>query len=220
VSTLVDLNFLEDLANIKVSDGLVTIGAMTRHAAVAASAEIREAIPALSDLAGGIGDPLVRNRGTIGGSLANNDPAACYPAALLGLDSAVITNRRRMPGDSFITGMFQTALEAGEIIKAVQFKIPQSAAYVKFANYASRFSIVGLFVSRSSSGVRVAVTGAAHCVFRVTAMEQALSGEFAASMLDKIQVDPGHLVSDLHASAEYRAHLIRVLAQAAVENAK
>ena len=216
VPALVDLNRIEILAGITVSNGVVRIGSMTRHATVAASAEVKATIPALSVLAGGIGDPLVRNRGTIGGSLANNDPSACYPSALLGLDSTVITQRRRIAGDAFITGMFQTALAADEIITAVEFSVPHCAAYVKFANYSSRFSIVGVFLSRYLSGVRVAVTGAGAHAFRATDLEKALSRDFSATAIEDITLAPENLMSDLHASAEYRAHLIKVLTQQAV----
>ncbi len=216
VPALIDLNRIAALSGITVSEGVVRIGAMTRHAAVAASAEVKAAIPALAMLAGGIGDPLVRNRGTIAGSLANNDPAACYPSALLGLESTVVTQQRRIPGDDFITGMFQTALAADEIITAVEFNAPRRAAYVKFANYSSRFSIVGVFVSRYASGVRVAVTGAGAHAFRVADLEKALSGNFSAAAIAGIAIDPANLMSDLHASAEYRAHLISGLAQRAV----
>jgi carbon-monoxide dehydrogenase medium subunit len=219
VPALIDLNAIEGLGGIKVAGGTVTIGAMTRHAAVAASREVKAAIPALATLAGGIGDPLVRNRGTIGGSLANNDPAACYPSALLGLESTVVTNRRRIRGDDFITGMFETALEADEIITAVEFRQPRRAAYVKFANYSSRFSIVGVFVSRSDAGVRVGVTGAGSHAFRAGALEQALTGDFSPSAIENLRIDSSGLGSDLHASAEYRAHLIRVLTQTAVQEA-
>ena len=214
---LVDLNRIPGLAGITVTNGVVSIGALTRHATVAASAEVKAAIPALLVLAGGIGDPLVRNRGTIGGSLANNDPAACYPSALLGLESVVVTTRRRIPGEAFITGMFQTALASDEIITAVEFKVPRQAEYIKFANYSSRFSIVGLFLSRSAAGVRVAVTGAGAHAFRVSAFEAALNQEFASEALRDSVVDPAGLTSDLHASADYRAHLIRELARMAVE---
>lgn len=217
VPRLVDLNPIASLAGISVEKGTVTIGALTRHATVAASVEVLAAIPALHVLAGGIGDPLVRNRGTIGGSLANNDPAACYPSALLGLESTVVTSRRRIPGDAFITGMFQTALAADELITAVEFKVPEFAEYIKFANYSSRFSIVGVFLSRSPAGVRVAVTGAGPHAFRVTAFEQALDKRFAPEAIEDVPVDAGALTSDLHASAAYRAHLIRVLSQSAVE---
>ena len=217
VPRLVDLNPITALAGITVAKGLVTIGALTRHAAVAASADVRAAIPALHVLAGGIGDPLVRNRGTIGGSLANNDPAACYPSALLGLESTVVTSQRRIPGDAFITGMFQTALAPDELIMAVEFKVPELAEYIKFANYSSRFSIVGVFLSRSAGGVRLAVTGAGPHAFRVTAFEQALEKHFSPGAIADVPVDAGGLNSDLHASADYRAHLIRVLSQSAVE---
>jgi carbon-monoxide dehydrogenase medium subunit len=216
VPQLVDLNRIGALAGIEVAGDLVKIGAMTRHATVAASAEVRRAIPALSVLAGGIGDPLVRNRGTIAGSLANNDPAACYPSALLGLETSVVTQRRRIRGDDFITGMFQTALAPDEIITSVEFKVPQRAAYVKFANYSSRFSIVGVFVSRSAAGIRVAVTGAGPHAYRVAELEKRLERDFSAAAVAEAAIDSRGLLTDIHASAAYRAHLIRVLTQQAV----
>lgn len=220
VGALVDLNNVPGLAGIEIGERSVRIGAMTRHATVAASADLAKAIPAIARLAAGIGDVQVRNRGTIGGSLANNDPAADYPSALLGLDGVVVTTRRSIPAGQFIRGMFETALEADEIIRHVEFPRPQAAAYVKFANDSSRFSIVGVFVSRAAGKVRVAVTGAAPHAFRVAEFEQALQKNFDPRALEGVPVDPARLTSDIHASAKYRAHLVRVLAQTAVERAK
>ena len=214
---LVDLGAIAELAGIKADASAVTIGAMTTHATVAASAEVRRAIPALATLAGSIGDRQVRNRGTIGGSLANNDPAADYPAAVLALGATIVTDRRRIAADDYFVGLFETALEPGELITKVSFPIPQKAAYVKFPNPASRYALVGVFVAKTASGVRVAVTGAGEGgVFRVQALESALAANFAASALDGLTVPASGLSSDIHADADYRAHLIGVMARRAV----
>jgi len=193
---------------------------MARHAEVAASDVVRSAIPALADLAQGIGDRQVRNRGTLGGSIANSDPAACYPAAILGLGATVHTERRAIPADAFFTGMFETALAPDEIITSVRFPIPQCAAYVKFPNPASRFALVGVFVARTGNGVRVAVTGAAPCVFRVAALEAALGARFEPAAAREVKIESAGLNDDLHGSPEYRAHLIRVLTARAVAAAR
>ncbi len=216
---IIDLGAIKGLSGIRVEGNIVTIGAMTRHAEVAASAAVRAAIPALASLAGGIADRMVRNMGTIGGSVANNDPSADYPAGLLALGATVVTNRRRIPADNFFTGMFETALQAGEIIIEVSFPVPVRAAYMKFRNPASRYAIVGVFVADLGSGVRVAVTGAAPCVFRVPAMEKALSARFAPQAIAAIKVPEQGLNSDLHAQADHRAHLVTVMAMRAVEAA-
>lgn len=216
---IVDLGAIGELAGISVGAQSVTIGAMTRHAVVAASAELRSAIPALAALAGGIADRMVRNMGTMGGSVANNDPSADYPAAVVGLGATVITNRRRIAGDAFFTGMFETALEAGEIITAIEFPIPTRAAYMKFRNPASRYAVVGVFVAAFGKDVRVAVTGAAPVVFRLPAMEAALAASFTPTALAGISVSADGLNADIHADAEYRAHLVGVMAARAVEAA-
>jgi carbon-monoxide dehydrogenase medium subunit len=213
---LIDLGNVAELRGIKVSGSTVTIGAMTRHAEVASSPEVKKAIPALAALAGGIGDRMVRNMGTIGGSVANNDPAADYPAAVLGLGATVITNKRKISGDSFFKGMFETALEAGEIITAVEFSVPKRAAYMKFKNPASRYALVGVFVADTAGGPRVAVTGAGPSVFRVPDMEKALGSKFAPESVANIKISDKGLNSDIHASAEYRAHLVTVMAKRAV----
>jgi carbon-monoxide dehydrogenase medium subunit len=219
-ATLVDLSALSELRGIRVASGVVTLGAMARHAEVAASPEVRAAIPALAALAGGIGDPQVRNRGTIGGSIANNDPNADYPAAVLGLGATVITNKRRIAADDFFTGMFSTALEDGEIITKVSFPIAKKAAYEKFKHPASGFALVGVFVSKRGADVRVAVTGAgANGVFRVKSFEEALKKRFAAKSLEGMSIPATGMNSDIHASAEYRAHLVGVLARRAVAKA-
>ena len=214
--TLVDLAAVAELRGIKVSGDAVTIGAMTTHAQVAANEAVAKAIPALSDLAGNIGDRQVRNRGTLGGSLANNDPAACYPAAALGLGATIHTNMRTIAADDFFTGLYETALQVGEVITAVNFPIPEKAAWQKFKQPASRFSLVGVFVSKGPQGVRVAVTGAGACVFRASALEARLAASWNAAALAGATVSADGLNTDLHGSAEYRAALIPVLAGRAV----
>jgi carbon-monoxide dehydrogenase medium subunit len=215
-SDVVDLGKIAELAGIKQEGNAIVIGAMTRHADVASSDLVKKVIPALAHLAGLIGDPAVRNRGTLGGSIANNDPAADYPGAVMGLGATVTTNKRKIAGDDFFTGMFETALEPNEIITSVSFPSADKAAYTKFRNPASRYAIVGVFVAKSGAGVRVAVTGAGPCVFRVPAMEQALAKSFTADAIKDIKVPASNLNSDIHASSEYRAHLITVMARRAV----
>ena len=215
---LVDLGAVRELAGIRREGDNVVIGAMTRHAEVAASDEVRKAIPALADLAGHIGDRQVRALGTLGGSVANNDPAACYPSAVLGLGATVQTTKRKIAADDFFTGLFATALEEGDLITAISFPIPSKAAYIKFKQPASRFALIGVFVAQTARGVRVAVTGGGNGVFRHEGLEDALSRSFTpASAGLKISADG--LSSDLHASAEYRAQLISVMAQRAVAKA-
>ncbi|WP_299839404.1 xanthine dehydrogenase family protein subunit M [uncultured Paracoccus sp.] len=217
---LVDLRGIPGMSGITVDADGVTIGAATIHADVAASPEVAAAIPALAALASHIGDPAVRHMGTIGGSLANNDPAADYPAAVLGLNGTVITNQREIPAEEYFVGLFTTALEEGEIIKAVRFPRPKRAAYQKFAQPASRFALVGVLVAETDDGVRVAITGAgSDGVFRAGAFEAALNGDFSAGALDSASVDADDLMNDIHATPEYRAHLARVLAQRAVKAA-
>jgi aerobic carbon-monoxide dehydrogenase medium subunit len=216
-SALIDLGKVEDMAGIELKGRSLVIGAMTRHADVATSAVVREAIPGLADLASHIGDPAVRNRGTIGGSIANNDPAADYPAACLALGATIVTNKRKVPADQFFTGLFDTALEAGEVVVKVSFPIPSRAAYAKFRNPASRYALVGVFVAKRGSEVRVAVTGAGSSgVFRATALEEALKKRFSPKSLDGVSVPAAGLNGDIHASPEYRAHLITVMAKRAV----
>jgi aerobic carbon-monoxide dehydrogenase medium subunit len=215
-SDLIDLAAVADLAGIRREGDELVIGAMTRHAQVAGSKEVREAIPALAALAEAIGDPQVRNLGTLGGSVANADPAADYPAAVVALGATVVTSTREIPGDEFFTAMFETALADDEIVTAIRFPVPERAAYMKFPNPASRYAIVGVMVAKAPAGVRVAVTGAGPRVFRVPAMEEALSKSFTADAVADIQVPADDLNSDLHASAEYRAHLVTVMARRAV----
>jgi len=214
--TLVDLSGIAELSGIRKEGDAIVIGAMTRHAEIAASSVVKNAIPALTALAQGIGDRQVRNMGTLGGSIANNDPAADWPAAVLALNATVRTNKRTIAADGFFTGLYETALAADEIITAVSFPVPKKAAYVKFPNPASRFALVGVFVAQTAGGVRVAVTGAASCVFRSKPLEDALAKSFTADAAKGAKVDAGMLNGDLHASPEYRAHLIPVLAARAV----
>ena len=214
--TLVDLSGVAELRGISVSGGSVKIGAMTTHAEVAANKDVAKAIPALADLANNIGDRQVRNRGTIGGSLANNDPAACYPAAVLSLGATVHTNQRSIPADDFFKGLYTTALKDDEVITAVSFPVPQNAGWQKFKQPASRFSLIGVFVSKGPQGVRVAVTGGGSGVFRAKELEAKLAANWSATALAGATVSAAGLNSDLHGSADYRAALIPVLAARAV----
>src|ERR1043166_4039541 len=217
---LVDLSHIEGLDGIEMKGRSLVVGGTARHADVAASPIVGEAIPALAELAGLIGDPAVRHKGTIGGSLANNDPTADYPAACMALGANIVTNKRRLKAEEFFLGLFTTALEPDEIITRVMFPVPKRAAYQKFRNQASRYALVGVFVAKRPSDVRVAVTGAgSEGVFRVTAFEEALKKRFNSKALDGLSVPAEGLNSDLHGSAEYRAHLISVMARRAVEAA-
>jgi aerobic carbon-monoxide dehydrogenase medium subunit len=213
---IVALSGLAELRGIRRSGDRLTIGAMTRYADIAASADVRGSIPALAVLVGSIGDRQVRNRGTLGGSVAANDPAADCPAAVLGLDAVVHTDRRAIPVGSFFTGLFSTALAPGELIKAIEFRIPKRAGYAKFPSPASRYALVGVLVADFGSEVRVAVTGAGPCVFRAQAFESALKKHFAPESLDGLAVPATDLNHDIHASAAYRAHLVGVMARRAV----
>ena len=213
---LVDLGGIADLKGIKVDGGNIVIGAMVTHAAVAASADVQRACPALAELAGGIGDPMVRNMGTIGGSIANADPAACYPAAVVGLGATVHTNQRTIAADAFFTGLYETALQAGELITAVSFPALQKAAYVKYKQPASRFALVGVVVSQGSDGVRVAVTGAKGSVFRATEIEAALTKSFTPDAAKAVKMPTADINADMHGSAVYRAAMISVMASRAV----
>jgi len=218
-STLVDLAGIDGLRGISRDGASVRIGAMTRHSEVARSADVRAAIPALADLAGGIGDQMVRNMGTIGGSIANADPAADYPAAVLGLGATIRTNKREIAGDDFFKGLYETALEPGEMITAVSFPIPQRAAYVKYKQPASRFALVGVMVSQSAQGVRVGVTGARAFAFRVPELEKALAASFTGAATASVKLAPAGMNADLHGTAEYRAAMVVVMAKRAVEAA-
>src|SRR5688572_740904 len=217
---LIDLGSIKELSGIRVAGNAVEIGAMTRHADVAGSADVKKAIPALAALAGIIGDRQVRHMGTLGGSIANNDPAADYPGAVLGLGATITTNKRKIEADKFFKGLYETALEPAELITSVSFPVPKRAAYMKFKNPASRFALVGVFVADFGGGkVRVAVTGAGPSAFRQTEMEKALSTKFAPDAVANIKVKPDGLNNDLHASPEYRAHLVTIMAKRAVEAA-
>jgi len=218
-SALVDVTRIPALKQIAVDAQRVTLGAAVCHADVAGHAEVRRVLPALAQLADGIGDRQVRVLGTLGGSIANNDPAADYPAALLALDATVVTDRRRIGADAFFVGMYETALEADELIVAVEFPVPERAAYEKFRNPASRFALTGVFVAKTADGVRVAVTGAAPSVFRADALEAALGANFTPETARGVAIAPDGLNTDMHASADYRAHLIPVLAARAVAHA-
>ena len=214
---VIDLGGIEELRKISVSRSELVIGAMATHASVAESADVKSVLPSLAALAEGIGDPHVRNRGTIGGSLANNDPAADYPAAVLALGATIHTSKREIAADAFFDGLFTTTLEEGEVITRISFPVPAKFAYAKFANQASRYALVGVAVAQRGSDVRVAVTGAGQGgVFRVPEMEAALKGNFASNALSGITVDAANLSSDIHADADYRAHLIGVMAKRAV----
>lgn len=216
---LVDLGSIKELAGVRKEGSNLVIGAMTRHADVATNADVKAAIPALADLAGHIGDRQVRAMGTLGGSVANNDPAACYPSAVLALGATVQTTKRKIAADDFFQGMFTTALADGELITAISFPTPKKAAYMKFRQPASRFALIGVFVAQTDSGVRVAVTGGGNGVFRHKGLEEALSKSFTPQAAAGVKIDAGDLSGDLHASAAYRANLISVMAQRAVAKA-
>jgi carbon-monoxide dehydrogenase medium subunit len=219
-SALIDLSLVEGLSGVEQKGRSIVIGAMSRHADVAVSSVLQQVLPGLAAVAASVGDPQVRNRGTIGGSIANNDPNADYPAAVLGLGATVITNKRRIAADDFFTGMFSTALEDGEIITKISFPIAKKAAYEKFKHPASGFALVGVFVSKRGSEIRVAVTGAgANGVFRVKSFEEALKKRFAPKSLDGMTIPATGMNSDIHAGADYRAHLVGVLARRAVAKA-
>jgi carbon-monoxide dehydrogenase medium subunit len=214
---LIDLALVTGMQGIQVRSEAARIGAFTRHAEVASHQELARAIPALAFLAGQIGDNQVRNRGTIGGSVANSDPAADYPAAIIALGASIVTSRRTIRGDAFFQDLFETALEPGELITAIEFPVPRRAAYRKFPNPASRYAVAGVMVAQFADGVRVGVTGAGPCAFRATTLEEALNRSFSANSLDDVDVPDAGFKSDMHASAEYRAHLVKVLAKRAVE---
>jgi carbon-monoxide dehydrogenase medium subunit len=219
-AAVIDLGGLPGLDGIAAEGDRLVVGALARHASVASSKTVQDKVAALASLAGTIGDPQVRNRGTLGGSIANADPAADYPAAVVGLDAEIVTDKRSIKADDFFTDLFETALQPGEIVTAVKFRIPTKAAYMKFHHPASRFALVGVFVAQFKDGVRVAVTGAGPTVFRIADMEKALAKSFAAAALGGITVPADGLNSDMHGDAEYRANLVTVLAKRAVEAAR
>ena len=214
---LIDIGGLKELSGIEVKGNVLTIGAATRHYDVASSVVVAKAIPALSYLANQIGDPQVRNRGTIGGSVANNDPAADYPSAVLALNATVVTDRREIAADDFFQGMFATALEEGEIVVRIVFPLPKRAAYEKFPHPASGYAMAGVFIAETAAGVRVAVTGAGPGVFRWSDAEQALAGGLKAGVLDALIVDASDLNEDFHATREYRANLVQVMGKRALQ---
>ena len=219
-SDIIDIKNIKDLSGIKVSSKSIRIGATTKHAEVAASKEVKRAISSLAHLADGIGDPQVRNRGTIGGSIANNDPAADYPSACLALNATIHTSDRKIDADKFFKGMFETALKKGELIQAVEFQVPNKSCYVKFPNPASRYAIVGIYIAKYKKEINVAVTGVESVVFRCKKIESALKSNFSSSALDSVKINSSGFNSDIHASADYRAHLIKVLAKKAVAGCK
>ena len=216
---VVDLGAVKDLAGVRKDGNALVIGAMTRHADVAASADVRATIPALAQLASGIGDRQVRAMGTLGGSVANNDPAADYPAAVLGLGATVVTSTRQIAADDYFQGLFATALDEGELITAIRFPQPRRAAYMKFRQPASLFALIGVFVAQTDAGVRVAVTGGGNGVFRHAGLEAVLLASFTPDAVAGVATDEGEMSSDLHGSAAYRAHLVGVMAQRAVAQA-
>ena len=215
-SDLINIKKIKSLSGIKVSSKSLKIGSITKHSEVASSQEVKKTISSLSDLAEGIGDPQVRNRGTIGGSIANNDPAADYPSACLALNAKIHTNKRKIPADKFFKGMFETDLKKGELIEAIEFEVPEKSSYAKFPNPASRYAIVGVYVAKLKNEVRVAITGAASSVFRSKDLESALSTNFSSSSIDNVNISSDNLNEDIHASAEYRAHITKVMAKKAV----
>jgi carbon-monoxide dehydrogenase medium subunit len=217
--SIVDLGAIPELRGVCRDGDAIVIGAMTRHVDVARHPEVRSLIPALAQLAGGIGDRQVRAMGTVGGSVANNDPSACYPSAVLGLGATIRTNRRQIPADAFFQGVYTTALEPGELITAIAFPIPRAAAYAKFRQRASRFPLIGVFVADTGQGVRVATPGGGSGVFRHAGLEAALSQRFTPDAVDAVEIDSAALSNDLHASADYRAQLIRVQTRRAVQQA-
>ena len=214
---IINIKGIKKLSGIKVSGKTVTIGSTTRHAEVANSKEIKKAIPSLSALAEGIGDPQVRNRGTIGGSIANNDPAADYPSACIALNAVIHTNNRKIDAEKFFRGMFETSLKSGEIIESIEFAIPQKSSYQKYPNPASRYAIVGVYVAKHKSGVNVAVTGAKSCVYNDKNLSGILSKNFAADAINNTKFSASGMNSDIHASADYRANMVKVFAKKAVE---
>ena len=217
-SDLINIKKIKGLSGIKVSSKSIRIGATTTHAEVASSKEVGKSIPSLALLADGIGDPQVRNRGTIGGSIANNDPAADYPSACLALNATIHTSKRKILADKFFKGMFETDLKKGELIEAIEFEVPEKSNYAKYPNPASRYAIVGVYIAKFKKETRVAVTGAGSCVFRSKELESSLSSNFSPSAIDNVSISDKGLNSDIHASAKYRAHLVKVMARKAVSS--
>ena len=214
---VIDIKSIKKLSGIKVSGKSVTIGATTKHAVVAASKDVQKAIPALTKLAGNIGDAQVRNRGTIGGSISNNDPSACYPSACMALNAVIHTNSRKIPAAKFFTGMFETALKKGELVEAVEFEVPEKADYQKHPNPASRYAIIGVFVAKHKKEVNVAVTGAKSSVYIDKDLSKKLTSSFSSSAIEGMKLDHSEMNSDMHASSEYRANLVSLYVKKAVE---
>ena len=214
---LIDIKGIKKLSGIKVSGKTIKIGATTKHVEVAKSKEVKKAIPSLAALAEGIGDPQVRNRGTIGGSIANNDPAADYPSACIALNAIIHTNSRKIDAEKFFKGMFETSLKSGEIIEAIEFEIPQKSNYQKLPNPASRYAVVGVYVAKHKTGIKVAVTGAKSCVYSDKDFEKALSNNFSSSAINRVKVSASGMNSDIHASADYRANMVKTFAKKAVD---
>ena len=217
-SDLINVKKIKSLSSIKVSSKFLRIGAAVTHAEVAASKEVGKSIPSLAVLADGIGDPQVRNRGTIGGSIANNDPAADYPSACLALNATIHTTKRKIPADKFFKGMFETDLKKGELIESVEFEVAEKSAYAKFPNPASRYALVGVYVAKLKKEVRVSVTGVENVVFRCKKLEDALSSNFSSSAVDSVNISSKGFNADIHASAEYRAHILKVMAKKAISS--
>ena len=214
---IIDIKGIKKLSGIKVSGKSVVIGATTKHVEVANSKEVKKTIPSLASLAEGIGDPQVRNRGTIGGSIANNDPSADYPSACIALEATIHTNERKIEASKFFKGMFETALKKGELIEAIEFKVPEKSSYQKYPNPASRYAVVGVYIAKHKSGVKVAVTGAKPCVYNDNDLSKALESDFSASSVAGMKLKSSDMNSDIHASAEYRANLVVIQAKKAVE---
>ena len=214
---VINIKDIKRLSGIKISAKTIKIGATTKHVEVAQSKEVKKAIPSLAALAEGIGDPQVRNRGTIGGSIANNDPSADYPAACIALNATIHTDRRKVDADKFFRGMFETCLKTGEIIEAIEFEIPQKSNYQKFPNPASRYAIVGVYVAKHKGGVNVGVTGAKSCVYNEKDLSSALSKNFSSTSVQNVRISSSGMNTDIHASAEYRANMVKVFAKKAVE---
>ncbi len=214
---IIDIKGIKKLSGIKVSGKILKIGATTKHAEVANSKEVKKSIPSLAALAEGIGDPQVRNRGTIGGSIANNDPSADYPSACIALNAVIHTNNRKIDAEVFFRSMFETTLKKGEIIEAVEFEIPQKSNYQKFPNPASRYAIVGVYVAKHKSGIKVSITGAKSCVYSDKDLEKELTKNFSSSVIDRVKISASGMNSDIHASADYRANMVKIFAKKAVD---
>ena len=214
---IIDIKRIKKLSGIKVSGKTVTIGAITKHSEVASSKDVKKAIPSLAALAEGIGDPQVRNRGTIGGSIANNDPAADYPSACIALNATIHTNNRSIVAEKFFTGMFETCLKSNEVIEAIEFSIPEKSSYQKLPNPASRYAIIGVYVAKNKTGINVGVTGAKSCVYNDKDLAGALTKNFSSSAIDSVKISSSGMNSDIHASSDYRANMVKAFAKKAVD---